>query len=349
MTQAIDPTNSAIMYTEYYGGNDIYRSMDAFNNSTNISDNIDDNPSGEWVTPFVLNPWNPKTMLIGFHDIYRTFDRGDSFHKISENLTGSVDNKIRVVEIAPSDTNIIVATWKNKLYRTIDGGAIWKTSNAVGTSDDITGVAINPSNPERIWLTKGGLSAGKKVYLSPNGGQNWTNISGGLPNVPANCILYDSVTNYLFIGTDIGVFYSDATTISWQPYGTGLPNVFVLDFALRKVNRRLYIATHGRGVYSVPLEDIVATHTLPDAAAQVQVFPNPGNTSLYFNALDKSAITAEAKMYNANGQLVLRQAIRNLPLDQVILHQLANGVYFLQIQDNGHGGLLVQKRVVVQH
>lgn len=351
MTQAMDPTNSAIMYTEYYGGNDIYRSMDAFISSTNISDNIDDNPSGEWVTPYLINPVNPKSLLFGFQDVYSTYDRGNTFHKISENLTGNVDNKLRTLEIAPSDTNFIVATWKSKLYRTTDGGANWKMFNVLGSSDDVTGLAINPNNPQRMWVTKGGLTANNKVFLTPNGGQSWINISGSLPNVPTNCILYDSLTNYLFVGTDIGVFYTDATAIAWQPYGTGLPNVFVLDFALRKVTHRLYIATHGRGVYSVPLLEVVATQNPGDAVAQAVVFPNPAQSALYFNTSSKNAVSGAATLFNLNGQAVLHQAIHHTPLDQLTIdiHQVPNGVYFLQIQDQETGSMLVRQRVAVQH
>ena len=350
MTQAMDPTNSAIMYTEYYGGNDIYRSMDAFASATNISDNIADNPDGDWVTPFTLNPRNPKSLVFAFHDIYRTHDRGNTFQKISENLTGSVDNKLRTVEIAPSDTNYIYATWRSRLFRTTDGGTNWKNFNVLGSTDDVTGLAIHPGHPQRLWVTKGGLTAGKKVFVSNNGGQSWGNLSANLPNVPTNCILFDSLTNYLFVGTDIGVFYSDAATIHWEPYGLGLPNVFVLDFALRQLNHRLYVATHGRGVYSVPLLEVVATQA-PAAAAQTAVFPNPAHTTLFFSTLSKETVDGVARVYNLHGQAVVTQAIRHSTLDQVTLdiQQLAGGVYFLQVKNNASGELLVQQRVVVQH
>ncbi|MEO6037674.1 MAG: hypothetical protein ABIQ93_04615 [Saprospiraceae bacterium] len=103
------------------------------------------------------------------------------------------------------------------------------------------------------------------------------------PNYFDICAQLDAYfdTEYEFVGTDIGVFYSDATTISWQPYGTGLPNVFVLDFALRTATHRLYIATHGRGVYAVPLGEVVATQTPTDVDAPVVVFPNPGHNTLF--------------------------------------------------------------------
>ncbi|MEO6037673.1 MAG: T9SS type A sorting domain-containing protein [Saprospiraceae bacterium] len=57
------------------------------------------------------------------------------------------------------------------------------------------------------------------------------------------------------------------------------------------------------------------------------------------------------ELFNLNGEVVLRQPIRHLPLDQltVDIHPLPSGVYFLQIQDLEQGNMLVQRRVVVQH
>ena len=62
---------------------------------------------------------------------------------------------------------------------------------------------------------------------SADTGKTWTNISGSLPNVPVNCIVYDdnngSPNDALYIGTDIGVFYRDNTLGDWVPFSTRLP------------------------------------------------------------------------------------------------------------------------------
>ena len=52
------------------------------------------------------------------------------------------------------------------------------------------------------------------------------------------------------MGTDIGVYYSDADSINWKPYGLDLPAVYVLDLKIRQSTRRLYAGTHGRGAAS---------------------------------------------------------------------------------------------------
>lgn len=349
MCQVIDYQTSSTMYTEYYGGNDIYRSDNDFATSVNIADNIPDNPSGDWVTPFLLNPQNHNTFIVGLHDVYRSFDRGGHFHKISENLTNDVGNKLNDIVMAPSDTNVIAASWSSRVFTTTDGGQSW-ISHLVGSANEgITRVAIHPANPQIMWSTKGGYSDGHKVYKTTNGGDIWVNISENLPNVPTNCILFDSITNYLFLGTDIGVFYSNADSINWEPYGTGMPAVYVLDLKIRNVTRKLYAGTHGRGVFSVKLEEIVGAHDVENGDLAVQVYPNPVKTQLFFKTASAEPFDGMVQLTDALGRVAFSKKMKNMPLrDQVLdIASLPSGLYFMQIID-GSGALQTAEKIIKQ-
>ena len=66
---------------------------------------------------------------------------------------------------------------------------------------------MNDNDPDMIWVTFSGYNAGQKVYKSTNGGKTWTNISGVLPNIPVNCVVYENkAQNPIYIGTDAGVY-----------------------------------------------------------------------------------------------------------------------------------------------
>ncbi len=347
MCQIIDPTNNNIIYTEYYGGNDIYRSTNGYINDTNIADNIPGQPSGEWVTPFILNTQNPKTFLVAFEDIFRSYDRGDHFEKISDNLTGGVDNDLRDIAMSQTDTNFIVATRANRVYQTINGGQSW-TSRLVSSTDDITRIAIHPSDNKRMWVTKSGYTDGKKVFKTTNGWLTAQNISGNLPNVPANCILYDSTTNYLLVGTDIGVFYSDADLIDWKPYGTGIPAVYVLDLKIRQSTHKLYAGTHGRGVYSVDLQTLVGTKDPATSLVNARVYPNPTHNVLLFKTETAQAFQGKIELFDAMGRRVLSKKITAQSLDEVVLDvaALSQGIYFLQAL-NAEGHTMLREKVVI--
>ena len=250
--------------------------------------------------------------------------------------------------MAPSDTNIIVATWANTVYRSIDGGQIWTKKVLPGT-EDAPRIEIHPSNPQRMWVCRSGFSNNQKVFRTVNGGQLWTNISNGLPNVPVHCVLYDSTTNYLLVGTEIGVFYTNADVIKWQPYGTGMPAVIVLDLKVRQKTRRLYAGTHGRGVFSIDLQEIVGTHDGGFSQKNNVVFPNPARTALFFKSETDDVVEGQVQMFDALGRTVLSRSVSGQPLGQTMVEvsQLPSGVYFLRLS-NRSGQLLVAERVVVE-
>jgi photosystem II stability/assembly factor-like uncharacterized protein len=347
MCQIIDPTNNNVIYTEYYGGNDIYRSTNNYQSDVNIADNIPGEPSGDWVTPFILNTQNSQTFIVAFEDIFRSYDRGDHFHKISNNLTGSVDADLRDVSMSLSDTNFIVATRANRVYKTANSGQTW-TNKLVSTGEDITRIAIHPTNNDRMWVTKSGYAAGKKVFTTTNGWLTSQNISGNLPNVPANCIIYDSITNYLIVGTDIGVFYSDADLIDWKAYGEGMPAVYVLDLKIRQATRKLYAGTHGRGVYSIDLQTLVNTNDLSSDKLEARIYPNPTRNVLMFKAEAGLTFDGKIELYDAVGRLVMSKNIAQQYLNEIVLDvaALPVGLYFLQAV-NAQGQNMFREKVVI--
>src|SRR5206468_680605 len=93
------------------------------------------------------------------------------------------------------------------------------------------------------------------IFKTIDGGANWSNISGTLPNTPVNDILVDpDLSNTLYAATDVGVFSSADGGANWTTLQTGLPRVAVFGLKLHRPSRTLRAATHGRGMWdlSVP-------------------------------------------------------------------------------------------------
>jgi len=86
------------------------------------------------------------------------------------------------------------------------------------------------------------------VFESTNGGRTWHNISGNLPDTPALQLVVSH--GHLVVANDVGVFVSAAGN-TWHRLGSGLPRVRVWDLALSPDGRRLYAATHGRGMWTI--------------------------------------------------------------------------------------------------
>ncbi len=244
MEALVDYSDANIMYGSlYYGA--IYKSVNGGYSFTPITENFSE--SGAWVTPYVIHPSDPQTLFAGFSNVWKTTNRGGSWDRVGQ-LSGGT---LAILDVAPSDPNVIYAGRSGSLMKTTDGGLSgWSAIPSPPGAGSLTYLAVHPSNPNTIWVTSSGYSAGNKVFYSSNSGATWTNISGTLPNVPVNCVVYQNNSpGRIYVGTDIGVYYRDDLTGSWQDFNTGLPNVVVTELEIQYGTRKLRASTYGRGIW----------------------------------------------------------------------------------------------------
>jgi len=219
--------------------------------------------SGAWLTPHVFDPPN-DAILVGYSNVFRSTDHGDNWTNITNGQLGL--GLCSQITIAPSNSNVIYVAVDNDpgaaLFRTTDGGTIWNdiTGTLPGDNNIITYIAVDPNNQDRVWVTLGGFvhrteptigfDAGDKVFFSPDGGTTWNNISGTLPNIPANCIVYENGSNDgLYLGMDVGVYYRNNSMTDWILFSSELPNVIVSELDINYATGKIYAGTFGRGIW----------------------------------------------------------------------------------------------------
>ncbi len=280
-----------------YGG--LRRSMNGGNSWSSIVNNI--TGSGGWVTPFVLDPVDPQTIYTGFQDVWMSTDRGSLWKKQTE-YNGA---NFRFMAIAKSDNNYVYAGTYTTIYKSTDKGSTWADITAGLPSNAKTYLDISSTDPNKIWVTLSGYTDREKVYFSTNGGGNWTNISGTLPNLPANTIIYLD-PGRLFVGMDVGVYYIDETMTDWEPFMAGLPNVEISEFELHPGTEKIRAATYGRGIWESLIPPMVGNissgNNMPHSYKLYQNYPNPFNpqTIIRFDVASKTGITL--KVFNILGQ-----------------------------------------------
>lgn len=270
-TQAIDPSNDNIRYSNYNPSPAIIRTTNAWANTTDVR------PSGTlaswWRIPYTLDPNNPLHIVVGYHAIYRSGNRGDTWSKISPDFTTAGDywSAFRAIAIAPSNSSYIYATRPRTIYYTADNGSTW--NNYTFNFADLSNVCVKQTDPRTVWVTFGQFSAGNKVYQSTDGGATWVNYSQGLPNIPANDIIYQRGSNdLLYLATDFGVFYRNAAMGSWEKYGQGLPVCPVTDLHIQYSSGKLRAATYARGIYETEILDATASGcTAPQHATTTNI------------------------------------------------------------------------------
>ncbi|MGI8577656.1 MAG: WD40/YVTN/BNR-like repeat-containing protein [Nocardioidaceae bacterium] len=123
----------------------------------------------------------------------------------------------------------------------------------------VSGIAIDPANPYHAFISYSGYSAyspGGHVYeVTWNPKTNTgtaRDLSLDLGDQPVTDIVYVPRTQALFISTDFGVLTRAMGGHSWVAT-QGLPKVAVYGLTLSRGTKKLIAATHGRSIWSLPV------------------------------------------------------------------------------------------------
>ncbi|HUR21879.1 MAG TPA: hypothetical protein VMZ90_13780, partial [Vicinamibacterales bacterium] len=141
-THAIDPTNPNIVYSAGTYGSITRTDLSATaaggrGGSTNIRPTAgpgEDALRGQWLAPMVLSPHDPNTLYFGLQYLYRSRDRGDTWEKLTPDL--SAGEKAQIGEVpyqtvisiseSPKKAGVIYSgTDDGRLHVSIDSGKEW--------------------------------------------------------------------------------------------------------------------------------------------------------------------------------------------------------------------------------
>lgn len=282
----IDHANASTMYGALYYGNIRKSTNGGTSFSTIVGSNADEgvNSRGLWVTPYVMHPTNSQTLLVGKSALYRSTNGGGNWSELGA-ISGS--GQIRAIAYAPSDPQVIYAARTNTIHRSTNGGTAFSNITGNLPNRTITYIGVSNEDPNTVYVTYSGYSANEKVYRSVNGGNTWVSYSQGLPNLPVNCIVHEKGSNgAVYAGTDVGVYYRDATMNAWIPFNGGLPNVIVNELEIQYTTGKLRAATYGRGLWESDLYHIVVA---PEAVMDAGSGPWCSGQALTFRDISADA------------------------------------------------------------
>ena len=348
--QYIDWSNPDIMYiSSVYG--DFYKTTNGtttcsygapFVSSTGSGINA----KGAWITPITMNPLDHNTILIGKNELYRSHNGGSTWSQlngISIPANPFFPFGLEYLAYAYSDTNYIYAVNFEHFFVSTDGLNFtdkWHLTPDT-TTNFVTGIAVSSTDPRKIWICYSGYGAAK-VYVSNDAGDSWTNISTGLPSIPANTIVYQNGTNDgLYLGMDIGVYYVDNSMTSWQLVNNGLPNVRVKELEIQYSSSKLRAGTYGRGVWETDLL-VTGTNELHESEKRIKIFPSLASD--YFNVVlqgnwpDK----IELSIYDILGEKIHSQNLHSKS-EIIRTDNFSPGVYFVSV---GNDRQFTQKIII---
>ncbi|MEP6820716.1 MAG: sialidase [Chthoniobacterales bacterium] len=302
-----DPSDPDYLYAEAQGG-----TIGRVNRKTHEGRDIQPKPNPNeklrwnWNTPIALSPNEKGTIYIGAQFLFRSRNQGQSWDRISPDLTTNdpekqkqeqsggvtIDNSaaemhttIFSISESPKDKNVIwVGTDDGNLQVTRDAGKTW--ANVVGNIKDL------PKNSWVSWVQASNFQPGTAyatfdrhtfgdmtAYLYKTGdfGKTWTPLitPAELSGVQgyAHVIKEDLVKpDLLFLGTEFGLWMSIDGGKNWAQFKGGrFPAVSVRDIAIHPRDNELVLATHGRGIWII--DDITPLRALsPDLLGQEAAF-----------------------------------------------------------------------------
>lgn len=313
-----DPDNPDISYCEsQYCG--LRRYDRTTNNSVSIKPQptIDEEYRWNWNTPYFISPFNSKTLYVAGNYVLKSTDMGNSWKKISEDLTRQIDqNSLPMMgkmwppeavakNLSTSKFGNIFALTESPLkqgmiYAGTDDGLIWMTENDGG---NWTKYDRFPSVPDTTFVnyvlpsmhdtnTVYACFDGRKnssdftPYLikSTDKGKTWTSIASNLPSGTVYVVQEDHENpDILFIGTEWGVWTTIDGGKKWIQLKKGIPPIQVKDLTIQRRENDLVVATFGRGFYV--LEDYSPLRELSEslAAKDAHIF-EVDDAFLYFPA-----------------------------------------------------------------
>lgn len=350
----VDPVDNNYIYVESQYGY-LGRSTNGGSSFNGATNGISGNDRNNWNTPVIISPFNHEILYYGTNRLY-TSNKASSWSVISPDLTDGLHpsgslafgtltaiassyNNLDVIYTGSDDGNVNV---------TFDGGTTW-TNVSDGLPDQyITSIATVPANDLTAYVALSGfkyMDYTPRVFKTTDGGQNWSDISSNLPNIPVNDIIVYPAENILFVATDLNVWYSKDDGSNWTILGNNLPFTVVMDLKFHEPTKTLYAGTFGRAMHSFDVSDILGVNENQLTSDSVKIYPNPATSE--FTITHTFSSEGNVQLFDITGKKIKELFSGNFATNKSIkikTEGIAPGVYLVKINN---GKLSTTKKLMI--
>lgn len=337
-----DPFDSDLYYVETQNGGLAYTNSGGLSYN-DFTSGIDYDDRRSWDMPYIMSASDHTVFYCGTYRMYKRWNApGGTWSPVSPDLTDGVIYGERFHVI----TSITQSAFENNyLFAGTSDGNVWSSANGsswtevTGNLPDryVTSVQASPNVAGTVYVTHSGYKSNEfipHIHKSQNNGQDWTDISGDLPQWAVNdlLVLPGNEAN-IFAATDGGVYYTVNGGVNWNRLGANMPMVAVYDIEFNPATSSLVAGTFGRSIWTIDISNITGTEPVMSRQTDLQLYPNPANEVLYVThqSPGKRVIT----VFDAKGRQVLSQDFENNAITiSLPVQQLAKGLYFVKVESN---------------
>ena len=346
MSASVRQDDDNIVFGSAQGLN-LFKSTDNGNTFLNRAPNLVANDYTAFSAPYEIAPTDNDIMYAGGTWLYKSTDSAENWSAISNQ---AVDGSNVILKIAVSHQNpnfLYVTTAPDPFSGTLQP-KVFRSTNGGQTFSVMTGlpnrickdIEFDPTDDSIAYSVFSGFGT-SHVYQTTDGGGSWNAIDNGLADVPTNSILIDPLnTDNIYLGNDLGVFFSEDFGVSWEPFNELLPEATIaMDLDISPVARKIRVATHGHGIYQRNfVNDPLSVSDQELAISSMTLHPNPVRETLFIDIQSNTASQVSISIYDILGRKIETLQTDNLQAGQNHITwepTVGSGLYFVRLEGDG--------------
>lgn len=233
-----------------------------------------------WNAALAQDPFESNTIYFGSQYIHKSTDRGETWTKISKDLTTNDINKQNqarsgglTIDVTGAETHCTIMTispskvQKDLIWAGTDDGNVQYTSDAgktwINVTDNIKGaprkawipqVISSGYNAAEAWVVLNNYRVGdysSYLYYTNNFGKTWQRIidDQDVWGYVLSFVQDPVEPKLMFAGTEYGLYVSFDKGDTWNKWTSGYPTVSTYDMVIHPREGDLVIGTFGRSVW----------------------------------------------------------------------------------------------------
>src|SRR5688572_14241702 len=246
-----------------------------------------------FIPPMAIDKTSNTTLYVGARNLWRSMNiKAATVNWSIIKPPKANSSLISAIAVSPSNPDLVWIGYRDSTVAcTLNATAptpTWVTPTFSVFSRFVTRVAIDPSNNNRVAVSLGGYNS-NNLHLTTAGcvsGATFANIHGQIPTAPIRAIeFHPNNSQYMYVGTEIGMFTSSNGGGSWTTTNDGPGTVSVEH--LFWMGPDLIAVTHGRGMFKHSV-------TLPGGSQITSAPPADGVVGVAYNHTFTSNLTPTA-------------------------------------------------------
>jgi len=240
-----------------------------------------------------------------------------------------------------NSATLFIGTWAGLLYKVTDANTS-PVVEEIGTEDfpvaTISCIALGGSEDTiLVTFSNYGVSS---IWQSYDGGVNWFEKEGNLPDMPVRWAFYHphNASNAI-IATETGTWTTNSlhtNDVAWEPQNDGMANVRVDMLAMREIDHTVMAATHGRGIFNSEFAYNPPVSIAEIDEKDISIYPNPVQENVQITVNNQIKGDFAVRIVDNAGRFVIDKTYSLQEGNSIDLNlaNLPKGVYHLVLSNN---------------